>query len=206
MKEYLVRPFEGLERGFAFAERIGEYPWGGGYRPEAEFSLTYDDTGLYLGLRAREKAENIRAVARGLARDVWHDSCLECFLMPDPEHDARYLNLEFNPAGALRLSLGTARGDRVDPEGATIEDFCIAPFREQAQDGLVLWGVTARLDAAFLKRVFPALTLLRGQGMRGNFYKCGEKTPEPHYACWARVTAQAPDFHRPESFGALTLV
>ena len=200
MAEYLIG------RASGSAARIDRYPWGGGYRPAAEFSLAYGADALFLALRAWEQPAHLRAYARGLSRDVWHDSCLESFLMPMPERDKRYVNLECNPKGAIYLGIGTGRDDNIFLENEDVSELPIAPFREDAPGGLVLWGVTARLPLALLRRFFPGLHFAPGGRMRANFYKCGEKTPAPHYACWSFVNAPAPDFHRPECFGSLTFV
>lgn len=41
--------------------------------------------------------------------------------------------------------------------------------------------------------------------MRGNFFKCAEKSEHPHYGCWAPVDLPRPDFHSPDYFGELIL-
>ena len=37
--------------------------------------------------------------------------------------------------------------------------------------------------------------------LRGNIYKCGDRTAHPHYLSWAPIGTPSPDFHRPEYFG-----
>ena len=46
---------------------------------------------------------------------------------------------------------------------------------------------------------------LAGQKIRGNFYKCGDKTPEPHFLSWSPIDLPKPNFHVPEFFGLLEL-
>ena len=41
--------------------------------------------------------------------------------------------------------------------------------------------------------------------LRGNIYKCGDKTAHPHFLSWAPVGTPSPDFHRPEYFGEFSL-
>ena len=206
MKEYAVKPVASGADIFFNAENISLFPWGGAYRPMAQFSLMYAGDALHLALRAWEPRENLRAQARGIAHDVWHDSCLECFLMPQPENDARYMNFEFNPSGAMCLGIGSGREDKVFLAEAELSRFQIEPFCEETAGGQLLWGVTVRLELSFLHSFFPTLSLSQGVKMRANFYKCGEKTIAPHYACWSPVSAPAPDFHRPDCFGLLTFV
>ena len=206
MKEYAVKCAANGTDAFFNTEDIDLFPWGGEYRPLAQFSLAYTDDALLLALRAWEPPQNLRSEACGIARDVWHDSCLECFLMPQPENDGRYINFECNPAGAMYLGVGSGRADNVFLADAELSCFQIVPFCVEAAGGQVLWGVTARVELSFLRCFFPTLSLSKGIKMRANFYKCGEKTIAPHYACWSPVDAPAPDFHTPDCFGLLTLV
>ena len=42
-----------------------------------------------------------------------------------------------------------------------------------------------------------------GGAMAGNFYKCGDETPHPHYLAWSALSSDHPDFHRRQDFGQL---
>ncbi len=44
---------------------------------------------------------------------------------------------------------------------------------------------------------------LHRQTMRGNFYKCGDETPQPHYISWNPIDMPTPNFHVPQFFGTL---
>jgi hypothetical protein len=52
---------------------------------------------------------------------------------------------------------------------------------------------------------FAAHELLAGQKIRANFYKCGDKTPEPHFISWNPIDLPKPNFHVPQFFGLLEL-
>ena len=41
--------------------------------------------------------------------------------------------------------------------------------------------------------------------LRANLYKCGDKTPHPHFLSWAPIEEAQPAFHRPQFFGELLL-
>ncbi|MDU5344496.1 MAG: carbohydrate-binding family 9-like protein, partial [Prevotella bivia] len=47
------------------------------------------------------------------------------------------------------------------------------------------------------------ITELSGLTMKANFYKCGDKTDQPHFLSWQKVDLPKPDFHRPEFFGTI---
>ena len=67
--------------------------------------LCYDDSNLYIHLRAVEK--DIRAEYTAPLSPVYQDSCLEFFFMPDGGD--RYFNFEINPNGCLYIELGHSR-------------------------------------------------------------------------------------------------
>ena len=45
-----------------------------------------------------------------------------------------------------------------------------------------------------------------GLQARGNFYKCGDGLPVPHFVSWAPIDTPNPDFHRPEFFDTICFV
>ena len=67
------------------------------------------------------------------------------------------------------------------------------------------WEVGYRVPAEFVRRFFPEFELRRGLRLRGNFYKCGDATVQPHYLAWNPVTSETPAFHRPWEFGEIVL-
>jgi len=48
--------------------------------------------------------------------------------------------------------------------------------------------------------------LLSGQKIRANFYKCGDKTPKPHFLSWNPIDLPRPDFHVPRFSGSLNWI
>ena len=159
----------------------------------ASAQICYDDAALYLHLAAKEKA--IRAEYTATLSPVHEDSCLEFFFMPDG--DERYMNFEVNPNGCLHIGFGYDRKDRFVIHRRDAESL----FRirtAKTKDG---WEVYYQIPLRFLRIVYPDYCF--GGVLRANFYKCGDKTPHPHYLSWHPVTSAAPDFHRPCDFGEL---
>lgn len=180
---------------FPWAELRPE--WGGDYQPETMAQMVFCGDSFRVRLRSAEPAEMVRTTQEGYGGLVYTDSCLELFFMPDPEHSARYLNWEFNPAGAMYLTLGTDRFDRNDvvlPEYREL--FEAEPSRDDQG-----WEVSWRIPLEFLREYFPQLEPGAGWRMRGNFYKCGDRAPRPHYGCWSPIDLPEPDFHSPAFFG-----
>ena len=176
---------------------IACYPWDeSGYRPEARAFVGWDEGGLQALLCAWEAT--IQARETRVGGPVCVDSCLEFFFAPFPESDARYLNIEVNPAGTAHIGLGEGRAPRrvwtEVPEG-----FDVSVSRHAGG----WWAVRYTIPAAFLREIYGGVPA-PGAAMRGNFYKCDESL-HPHFGAWNPVTTPQPDFHRPECFGVLRL-
>ncbi len=212
MKQYqVIKTTEhGVKDGSAWEKApvaaIDIYPWGGKYQPKAEAQLVYTPDAFHLKLMAIEPAMNMRSEARGISPNVYQDSCLEFFFMPSPDRDERYVNLEFNPGGALYVGLGTKRSDNRLLTEQDISVFDIAPFINETEDGNRLWGLCAKIPFSFLEAHHFPIAFQSGYCMRGNFYKCGDLTPVPHYSAWSPISWPNPDFHRPEFFSDLVLL
>jgi hypothetical protein len=175
----------------------GNSPGGANCRPATVAKLAADDTALYVRMETSET--DLRAEESGFSGLVYTDSCMELFLMPDPVHSSQYLNWEFNPRGAMYLSLGTSRHDRED---IRVEHYA-GLFQVKAKTRHDGWHLEYCIPRSFLRRYFPALEWSSGSVMRGNFYKCGDKTSHPHYGCWSPIALPKPDFHCPDFFGEL---
>ena len=171
------------------------------YRPEASFDIRHCGDALQLRFRVQEDA--VRAVCAADREHAWEDSCVEFFF--DPHGDGTYYNLECTCTGWLYLCRGTGRhGREFLPEAAyaAISRRCSLgrePFG--LRPGPTAWEVELDIPAA----VF-GLAAFDGLRARGNFYKCGDKLPVPHYLSWAPIATPRPDFHRPEYFDNLIFV
>jgi hypothetical protein len=186
------------------AAPVDIFPWGNpcaedDYRPQTTAAMTADDAALYVFM---ETAENeIRAVERGFSAKVYTDSCMELFLMPDPVHSSLYFNWEFNPTGAMYLSLGTNRYDREEVAPENYPEL----FRVKTLVKADGWTLEYRIPFDFLGRYFPGFEPRTGYVMYGNFYKCGDNTTRPHYGCWSPIDLPKPDFHCSDFFGRLLI-
>ena len=151
-----------------------------------------NDESLFVHLRAAEK--DIRAECTKPLSPVWEDSCLEFFF--SAEGSAGYFNFEINPNGCHCIQYGSSRTDRVNlirNDAAGYFDIRTA----RTPDG---WEVFYRIPLRFLQIFWPEY---RFEGViRGNLYKCGDKTVHPHYLSWAPIDLKAPDFHCPAFFGS----
>lgn len=149
---------------------------------------------LWVRMEAEERP--IRATLTGKLDQVCDDSCLEFFFAP-LAGDKRYFNFEFNPLGNLYLGFGAERASRVRQIVKKPEElFSPATFRTGKG-----WGIEFRIPASFVALYFPGYTFAGEAG--ANFYKCGDKTEQPHYLAWAPLSSPIPDYHRRQDFGKL---
>ena len=156
----------------------------------------YNGKSMFIRLRAEEA--NIRMEESGPQASTWEDSCLEFFFSP-VNGDPRYINFETVPSGAYFMGIGTGKHDLMR---------LTAPRPENGLQTKVAffeggWEVSYELSYSFIRRLFPAFGPGSGDTLRANFYKCGDKTPRPHWLSWSRVEAEPLNFHTPQYFGTL---
>jgi hypothetical protein len=180
--------------------KIDIFPWASqmadDYRPLTSACLGTDGNSVFVYMESDET--DLRMETKGFGY-VHTDSCMEFFFSPDPA-SPKYLNFEFNPAGAMQLSIGTSRYDREILPVENFTDF----FRVRTTVYESGWDLEYSVPLSFITRFFPSIKkLASGNKMRGNFYKCGDNTKRPHYGCWSPIDLAKPDFHCPQFFGVL---
>jgi len=181
---------------------ISIFPWaassGDDFRPVTVARMAICGDSLHVFMETNET--ELRVEEKGFSRFVCNDSCMELFLMPDPCNSAQYINWEFNPAAAMCLEIGTHRFDRHDIRNDYRELFQVKT--EIHNNG---WNLEYRIPLAFLRSCFPSLEFKQGHIMRGNLYKCGNKTVKPHFGCWSPIDLPNVDYHSPGFFGNLII-
>ncbi len=170
-------------------------------RPDVQFEIFHTGDMLHLTYRVREDA--VRAVCAADREHVWEDSCVEFFFAP--RADGYYYNLECTCTGKVLLCRGTGRGDRESLPQAAYDGIVrrcslgTAPFGLREEP--TAWEVALEIPAATF-----GLERFDGLQARGNFYKCGDGLPVPHFVSWAPIDTPNPDFHRPEFFDNLMFI
>jgi len=170
------------------------------YRPKTQVFLSYDMTALHIRMISSEKETLVRTV-----RDngpVWCDSCMEMFIRPFGD-DARYMNFEINPAGAMVMGIHLNRREKTE---LILRYKCRVnpvPFSDSKNGS---WGVVFTVPFAMLCEIYGRECRFgSGSIIRANFYKCGDETRYPHFGMWNEIESEVPDFHMPEYFGRLQL-
>ena len=142
----------------------------------------------------------IRAVNTQVNSAVWEDSCVEFFIHFNDEKG--YYNFEFNCIGTQLAGFGKTKLERdLLPQVvvATIKtESCISPVKIKEA---IYWELSVAIPLnAFIHHNFSTLA---GRQGRANFYKCGDKLPEPHFVAWCDIQSAEPNFHLPEFFGEI---
>ena len=179
-----------------------EYP----YAPLCAGRLARTDDSLVVDFRVSGldlRVQNLSDCGRS-----WEDSCCEFFVQVPGA--GGYFNFESNPAGRLTAAYGPDRNERkpLTPEQlgqivriTSVEGLPAITEPIDYVGGLWHWRAMLVIPFEVLGIDPDALP----ESLRGNFYKCGDLTAHPHFASWAPVGTEHPDFHRPEFFGELRL-
>lgn len=180
------------------------WPEGFPYRPKMQFGIAH--TGEEFLIHYCVEEQSVRAVAQKDNDNVWEDSCAEFFI--SPAADGLYYNIECNCAGTLLLGVGEGRNNRqlATPEITRQIDRWASlgrtPFDTRNQP--TRWELALRIPYTVFFR--HNITSLDGLTLKGNFYKCGDKLPVPHFISWNPIGTPTPDFHCPQFFGKLEII
>ena len=165
---------------------------------QASFSIAQVSNHVLIKYFVREAS--IRAVNFSYNSPVYEDSCVELFISFD--EDPNYYNIEMNCIGTLLMGYGSGRDNRL-----LIGENILKKISRQvsvthdSDSNLIAWELTALLPLVVFNH--RAISQLSGCRCRANFFKCGDRLPEPHFLCWSEVQAAEPDFHLPHFFGEL---
>ena len=165
------------------------------YQPRTSFSIAH--TGDCILLKYYVEENTIRAVNFQVNSAVYEDSCVECFIGFQQQ---QYYNLELNCTGTILMAHGMNREQREFISASKLNKINReVVIRHNRESGGVSWELTMVLPVLVFEH--DSLSLLNGLACKGNFYKCGDLLPDPHFLCWSPVSSPHPDFHRPEFFG-----
>ena len=196
MKTYTIIPrTEDLDWSVVPEANIDCCQWGYFADISAKAQLCYDEEAIYVRLSAREA--NIRAEEQGQTGLPYLDSCLEFFFCPI-EGNPTYFNIEMNPNCVMYLGIGTNSYNLIRlllPEEGNLGANAV-----RTEDG---WAITYRFPVSLIQRFFPGFVIRSGATMRGNFFKCGDKTVTPHYFAWNPIENEILNFHQSQWYGQL---
>jgi hypothetical protein len=173
------------------------------YKPQVSFCIAYAGNAILLKYFVQEKA--IRALCQTDNSPVHQDSCVEFFIAFDD--DDEYYNLEFNCTGACLFGFGKTKTERelIDEQVVSkIRRLCVIESSRDGERNLFDWELTIVIPMEAF--TYNKITHLKDRQCKVNFYKCGDKLPDPHFLAWEHVEAASPDFHLPEFFGIMHFI
>lgn len=170
-----------------------EYP----YKPKVSFQIGHDDKHIVLHYAVEEefiKAQYIRS-----NEAVWEDSCVEFFLSFDKGET--YYNIEFNVLGTGLIGYGPGVKSLRNRLSAAVIETVQTATSVLSADGRKRWNllmlIPTRIFEAHLQGSLSAVSA------QANFYKCGDKLPNPHFLSWKAIDHPTANFHLPAFFGDL---
>jgi Carbohydrate-binding family 9 len=178
-------------------QAIDTAPWQSAfpYKPKVHFSIAHTEGYLFLKYVVSEKA--IRAINTEINGSVWEDSCVEFFVKFD---ELGYYNIECNCIGTALIGFGKLRNNRTRlPNEAIAKIQFSNTLENNPKTKNFDWTMTLAIPLSVF--IHHKLKNLSGKTAHANFYKCGDKLPEPHYLTWSNIDFVKPNFHLPEFFG-----
>lgn len=172
------------------------------YKPDVNVRIAHNGNGVFLQFAVAEK--DVRAVCDTDNGRSWEDSCVEFFLSPNKEQPL-YYNFEFTCVGFKLIgggNYGTERGRAsMSAHSKILTKSSLGNEAFGQKTGETTWNLVAFIpkDTLYLS---PIDTFC-GKQMTGNFYKCGDLQPTPHFLSWTKIDAPTPQFHLPQYFGEL---
>ena len=176
------------------------------HQPVTQARVLYDDQALYVAFRVEDRY--VQAAAQTWHDKVCRDSCVELFFTPGEDTSVGYFNFEINCGGVMLAHFQPAPGENIRQMPLelceTIDIWSSMPHQVEPEIAEpTTWQVAYRLPLAILGHFLKITPPQTGVRWKANFYKCADKTSHPHWLSWAPIDTPGPNFHRPDSFGAL---
>ena len=167
------------------------------FRPHSSFKMCFvKGSGIFVRMITDE--ENPRATCTKRDEPCYEDSCLEFFFAPFS--DEGYFNIEMNPNGAFLSQFGKGRENRVFIKELT--DISPAVKKIPLEKG---WGVELFVPCELVEKLFNRPFSASEGEFKGCFFKCGDKTPVPHYGSFVPMGELPPGFHNPQKFAPIII-
>jgi hypothetical protein len=178
---------------------IGFAPWGeGAEQPRVSFVIAHGSTAIYLKYYVEEPT--IKAEHLNLNDPVYKDSCVEFFIAFNG--DKNYYNLEFNCVGNCRGQYGVSKLEREFLAPELLKTIRHGTSMKGHGSQEIEWELTLCIPLSVFS--YHPMLSLESCRAKGNFYKCGDDLPEPHYLCSSKITAPFPEFHLKEFFSEIS--
>lgn len=159
----------------------------------ASFAIAHENTSVLLKFYV--KNDHFKSGSRLINEEVNNDNCVEFFI--SFAQDSAYYNLEFNCLGIGKVAYGAGRENRAFLSAESIRKIKVWTVSETVNESFD-WEITLVIPVSVFEH--HRLNTLKETNGKGNFYKCGDELPEPHFLSWNKIEAPEPDFHQPDYF------
>ena len=200
--EALSGPLNTLSRQLLRHTPWKEFP----EKPAVSFAMAHGDGAIYLKYFVEE--ETLRSTYLNPNDPVYKDSCVEFFI--SFEGDEHYYNFEWNCGGTCLAGFGKGKERALLPAADILKIKHHSQIRTSSavlNAGIagtkhpVHWELTLIIPAeVFIHHHFSTFSNIKA---RGNFFKCGDELPQPHYLAWNNILSAAPEFHLQEFFAEI---
>ncbi|RZM27490.1 MAG: hypothetical protein EOO88_12895 [Pedobacter sp.] len=182
--------------------QIDNQPWPK-FRSEllASFTIAHNGVAVLLRYKATEHAFKVSTFETN--GSVHKDNCVEFFVSFGTEQ--AYYNIEMNCIGIGLIAYGEARQNRTFLPKQLVESIKSHIKIKTLPDQDCMnrsWEITMIIPIAVF--AYSDLGSLKNKTAAGNFFKCGDDLPQPHFYSWNAIEADQPNFHLPDYFGELT--
>lgn len=160
---------------------------------KAEFSIFHTNDKIVLKFTIDN--DYFKSIRRPVNGAVHKDNCVEFFISFSGKD---YYNIEFNCLGDGKIAYGPKRTKRTFLPQTTIEKIQVLT-RTAHTNKQFNWEMVLSIPLDVF--VFDPDCSLKGLQSSGNFYKCGDDLPQPHYLSWCGIESAVPNFHLPQFFG-----
>ncbi len=179
-------------------EKLAFSHWGSEVHYNTYFKMCFvKNKGIFVKMRTDETQLALQYSKRD--EPVYEDSCMEFFISP-VEGENEYINFEMNALGTYLTEFGAGKKDRVFLKEIT--DYVPLVTAKIYSNG---WSVELFVPCELVSDVFKTNFTADECIIKGNFYKCGDKTQKVHYSSYNEMTTLPPGFHNPERFAVISV-
>ncbi|MDD5458973.1 MAG: carbohydrate-binding family 9-like protein [Phycisphaerae bacterium] len=179
--------------------------------PHTQVKLAWDQDNIYVIFRVEDRF--VRAVANEYNGNVWQDSCVEFFFSPQNSVENGYFNLETNCIATILMRHQSSGMQNIvwftNDELKQINIAASLPKGRQISNEIqepTVWTLEYAIPLKILTKYSQLNKPAQGVKWRANFYKCADKTSQPHWLTWSKVLFETPNFHLPKYFGYIEFV
>lgn len=173
--------------------RLSFAHWGSEAEYDTSFQMCFvKNKGIFVKMQSAENHLRRTAVKRD--DPVYEDSCMEFFICA-VEGRQEYINFEMNPDGVYLSEFGKSKADRVFLKTLTDKEPVIDT--KICDDG---WSLELFVPCELISEAYGVSFTADECTVKGNFYKCGDKTQKIHYLSFNEMSTLPPGFHNPERF------